>query len=128
MDDNGGDGDGRHEDARAPILAGVDTSPVLKPSEHILDLVTAAVEQDVMRDQHFQVGACGTEPVGVATPVSGQRFGLWKGIDNERRTLLIAHFPLSQQPTLDVANRVQLRVQTVLISTARSEGKEWVSK
>src|SRR3546814_4076891 len=78
MDDNGGDGDGRHEDARAPILAGVDTSPVLKPSEHILDLVTAAVEQDVMRDQHFQVGECGTEPVGVATPVSGQRFGLWK--------------------------------------------------
>src|SRR3546814_5598100 len=99
MDDNGGDGDGRHEDARAPILAGVDTSPVLKPSEHILDLVTAAVEQDVMRDQHFQVGECGTEPVGVATPVSGQRFGLWKGIDHERRTLMIAHFPsLSSQP------------------------------
>src|SRR3546814_17631767 len=76
-------------------------------------LVTAAVEQDVMRDQHFQVGECGTEPVGVATPVSGQRFGLWKGIDHERRTLMIAHFPLAQQPTLAVANRVQLRVQTV---------------
>src|SRR3546814_14705192 len=68
-----------------------------------------------MRDQHFQVGECGTEPVGVATPVSGQRFGLWKGIDHERRTLMIAHFPLAQQPTLAVANRVQLRVQTVLV-------------
>src|SRR3546814_17945521 len=53
MDDGGGDGDGRHEGARAAILAGVDTSPVLKPLEHILDLVPAAVEQDVMRDQHF---------------------------------------------------------------------------
>src|SRR3546814_6712613 len=96
MDDNGGDGDGRHEDARAPILAGVDTSPVLKPSEHILDIVTAAVEQDVMRDQHCQVGACGTEQVGVATPISGQRFGLWKGIDHERSTIMYAHFPLDQ--------------------------------
>src|SRR3546814_2923352 len=57
MDDNGGDGDGRHEGARAAILAGVDTSPVLKPLEHILDLVPTAVEQDVMRDQHFQVGS-----------------------------------------------------------------------
>src|SRR3546814_275757 len=57
MDDGGGDGDGRHEGARAAILAGVDTSPVLKPLEHILDLVPTAVEQDVMRDQHFQVGS-----------------------------------------------------------------------
>src|SRR3546814_6794341 len=40
----GGDAAGRHEDARAPILAGVDTSPVLKPSEHILDLVTRSEE------------------------------------------------------------------------------------
>src|SRR3546814_18733465 len=106
-----------HEDARSPILAGVDTSPVLKPSEHMLDLVTAAVEQDVMRDQHFQVGECGTEPVGVATPVSGPRFGLWKGIDHERRTLMIAPFPLAHQPPLAVANPVQLRFPTGLSRT-----------
>src|SRR3546814_8362280 len=73
-----------------------------------------------MRDQHFQVGECGTEPVGVATPVSGQRFGLWKGIDHERRTLMIAHFPLAQQPTLAVANRVPLRVQTALVRRIHS--------
>src|SRR3546814_21087379 len=56
-DVNGGEGDGRREGARAAILAGVDTAPVLKPLEHILDLVPTAVEQDGMRDQHFQVGS-----------------------------------------------------------------------
>src|SRR3546814_9563151 len=53
--------------------------------------------------------------VGVVTPVSEQRFGLWQGSHHERRTLMIAHLPLAQQPTLAVANRVQLRVQTILV-------------
>ena len=33
----------------APIIAGVGPTPVIEPSEHVLDLVTMAVEQCVAR-------------------------------------------------------------------------------
>jgi hypothetical protein len=71
----------------AAIVAGVDASPVLEPTEHILDLVALAVERLVMWDRRFAVGlgrdaSCDVEsgqgvaePVGVIAFVAEKRFG-----------------------------------------------------
>jgi hypothetical protein len=49
------DADGGHECVGASIATGVDAAPVLELSEHVLDLVTLAVEGGVERDGHFAV-------------------------------------------------------------------------
>ena len=40
--------DGRHERVGTPVVAGVDAPPVLELAEHVLDLVTLAVERPVI--------------------------------------------------------------------------------
>jgi hypothetical protein len=40
----------------AAVVAGVNAAPVLEPAEHVLDLVTSAVEDGVVRDGHLAVG------------------------------------------------------------------------
>lgn len=39
----------------APVVAGVDTSPVLEPAKHDLDLVSLAVKRGVVGDGDFAV-------------------------------------------------------------------------
>ncbi len=54
-DDGYGDADGGHEGVGASVITGMDPSPVLEFANHILDLVTLAVESGVVRDGHFAV-------------------------------------------------------------------------
>ena len=54
--DGNGDADGGQEGVGAPVVAGVDTSPVLVPAEHVLDLMALAVEHPVVSDLYFAVG------------------------------------------------------------------------
>lgn len=54
-DDECCDCDGGHEGVGESVVAGLDASPVLEPSEHDLDLVVLAVARDVVRDGDFAV-------------------------------------------------------------------------
>jgi hypothetical protein len=72
------------EGVGAAVVASVDAAPVLEPAEHVLDLVTSAVDDGVVPDGHLAVGlgrdtggdiAIGqsiTEPVGVVAFVTEQ--------------------------------------------------------
>jgi len=85
------------------IVAGVDASPVLEPTEHVFDLVALAVQRSVVRDRDFAVGLGWdarrdaalaqrqAEPVRVIAPVAEHRLGFGKGIDHQRRALIVAH-------------------------------------
>jgi hypothetical protein len=111
----------------AAVIACVDTAPILKPSEHVLDFMASAIEPDVVRDLdlavHFRrdaggdtaIGQGGAKPVGIVSSVAKQGFGLGEGVDHEGRTFIVAHLPLAQQhdqrSTVAVAHRVKLRVQ-----------------
>jgi hypothetical protein len=53
-DDGRGDAD-RHESVAAPIVSGMDTSPFVEPAEHVLNLVSLAVERGIVRDRHLSV-------------------------------------------------------------------------
>jgi hypothetical protein len=61
----------------ATVVTGVDSPPVFKAPEHVFDSVALSVEDSVMRDRDFAVGAGGdfafrqgvAEPVGVLAPV-----------------------------------------------------------
>lgn len=55
-DDGCGDADGRHEGVGASVVTGVDAPPVLEFAEHILDLVSLAIEGGVVRDGRLSVG------------------------------------------------------------------------
>jgi hypothetical protein len=55
-DDGGGDADGGHEGVGASVVAGVDATPIFEPAEHILDLVSLAIERLVVRDECFSIG------------------------------------------------------------------------
>ena len=54
-DDGCGDADGGHECVCASVVTGVDASPVFELPEHVLDLVTLAIEGRVVRDGHLAV-------------------------------------------------------------------------
>ena len=54
-DDGCGDADGGEEGVGAPVVAGVDASPVLEAAEHDLDLVALAVEDGIVRDRDLAV-------------------------------------------------------------------------
>ena len=56
VDDGCRDADGREEGMGAPVVSGVDASPVFEPPEHVLDLVTLTVERAVVRDLYLPVG------------------------------------------------------------------------
>jgi hypothetical protein len=55
-DDSSWDVDGREGSMRAPVVSGVDASPVFEPPEHVLDLVALAVKDTVVADGYFAVG------------------------------------------------------------------------
>lgn len=40
----------------ASVVTGVDTSPVLEPAEHVLDLMALAVERPIVSDLYLAVG------------------------------------------------------------------------
>lgn len=40
---------------RAAVVAGMDTSPVFQPPEHVLDFVTLTVERVIVRDMQLPV-------------------------------------------------------------------------
>jgi hypothetical protein len=129
-DDGCGDADGGHEGVGAAVIAGVDAAPVLELAEHVLDLVTLAVECCVVRDGHLSVGLgwdaggdaalgqCVAEPVGIVAPVGQQGLGLGERIDHQRSALVIAHLPFAQQhdqrTTLAIADSMELGVQAAL--------------
>lgn len=127
-DDDCGDADSGHECVGAAVVACVDAPPVFKFAEHVLDLVTLAIEGRVVRDGHLSVGlrrdAGGdatlgqgvTEPVGIVAPISQQRLGFGERIDHQRGALVVAHLPFAEQhdqrAALAVADGVKLGVQT----------------
>lgn len=111
----------------ASIVAGVDASPVLEPTEHDLDLVALAVERPVMRDVDRAVSpgwnARGdtslrqsrAEPVGVVALVGQHRLGGRKSVQHQGRAFVIAHLAFAEQQDerspLPVADSVELGVQ-----------------
>ena len=54
-DDGCGDADGGHERVGASVVTCMDAAPVLEFAEHVLDLVTLAVEGGVVRNRDFAV-------------------------------------------------------------------------
>jgi hypothetical protein len=55
-DNSGGDANGGEVDVCAPIIEGVDTSPVLLTAEHILDLVALAMERAIVGHLYLAIG------------------------------------------------------------------------
>lgn len=94
-DDGCCDADGGHEGVGASVVACVDAAPIVEFAEHVLDLVTLAVEHGVVRDGHLSVGLRwdaegdatlvqrGAELVGIVAPVGQQRLGAGEGIDHQ---------------------------------------------
>ena len=108
-------------------MAILDASPVLQFSEHVLDLVTLAVDCCIVRDGHLSVGLrwdaggdapfgqCVTEPVGIITPIGEQCLGPGGRTNHQRGALVVAHLPFAEQhdqrAAPAVADRVELGVQ-----------------
>lgn len=55
-DDGCGDADGRREGVCASVIAGVDASPTLELSQHVLDPVALLKDRAVVRDERLAVG------------------------------------------------------------------------
>ncbi len=129
-DDDSSDTDCREEGVRTSVIAGMDASPVLEFSEHVLDLVAAAVEFSVEGRRVLPVGfwryAGGdtaldeglAEPVRVIALVAQQRFALGKRVNHERGPLVVAHLSFAEQQddraTLTVTDGMKLGVQASL--------------
>ena len=129
-DDDISDTDCREEGVRTSVIAGMDASPVLEFSEHVLDLVAAAVEFSVEGRRVLPVGfwryAGGdtaldeglAEPVRVIALVAQQRFALGKRVNHERGPLVVAHLSFAEQQddraTLTVTDGMKLGVQASL--------------
>ena len=115
---------------RAAVIAGVDASPVLEFSEHVLDLVATAVEFPVEGGRVFPVRlwryAGGdaarnerpAESIRVISLVAQQRFGLGKRINHECCPLVVAHLSFAEQQNdraaLTVTYGMKLGVQASL--------------
>lgn len=92
----------------ASVVAGVDTPPVLEPTEHVLDLGALAVEGYVVRGGDFAVGRSrdaggdatlgqrGAEPVGIVATIGGQSPRLGEGIDHQRSALVVTHLHFAE--------------------------------
>lgn len=92
----------------ASVVSGVDASPVLEASEHVLDPVALAVEcaiiimldamlcmrRDAGRDALVDEGL--PERGGTVSPVGEQEAGWWQLIDHGSRGLAIVGLPLAQ--------------------------------
>jgi hypothetical protein len=55
-DDSYGDANGGHEGVSAAVVAGMDTSPILEPAEHVFDLMAFPIECTIMFDLDLTVG------------------------------------------------------------------------
>ena len=111
----------------AAVVAGVDASPVLEASEHVLDLVTAAVEVGIVgmldpagalrRDAwgDAPIGERPTEPERVIRTVGEQRPGGRQVGDQRLGASVIGALPFgemeTQRPAVAVAYDVQLAGQ-----------------
>ena len=54
-DEVSSDADGGHEGVGAAVIAGVNAPPVLELPEHVLDLVTLAIEGRIVLNEHLAV-------------------------------------------------------------------------
>src|SRR3546814_18537695 len=56
--DGCGDAAGGHEGVGTAVVSSMDAPPILKPAEHVLDLVSLAIEQRIVRDRCLPVSLC----------------------------------------------------------------------
>lgn len=128
----------------ASIVAGVGGAPALELSQHILDLVTFAIKQPIMRDWGLAVplgwysggnaslGRRCAEPVGVIAAISNQRFGLREGVDHQRRTLIVVHLAFAEQhnqwPTFAIVNSVKRGIQAAFGASDMSGNIPFLSR
>src|SRR5688572_17350764 len=126
-DEDGREGDGGDEGFGATVVAGVDAAPVLEACEHVLDLVTTAVEIEIvwvldapsaLRRDAWGDAAIGeglAEPLRVICTVGEQGPGGRQGGDQRLGAPVIAALPLSemeaQRSAIAVAYHMQLAGQ-----------------
>lgn len=110
------------------IVSGVDASPVLEASEHVLDSVALAVEHAIIVVLDAVPGvrrdAWGDALVGQSLPeggrsigpVSEQEAGRWQVIDDSGGGLVVVGLALAQmqqeRPSLVIAHHLQLGRQS----------------
>lgn len=112
----------------APVISGVDATPVLDASEHVLDAMPLTIENAVVGYGGLAVALrrdtggnalCGervTEPVGVLSPVCEHGGGGRQGIDEQGGALVIAGLPFGQHQAdgtpAAVADRMEFGCQS----------------
>ena len=93
----------------ASIIAGVDTAPILKLSEHVLDFMAVPVEATVILNLDFAVGfrgntglnstvsKGGAEPICVISLIAQKLPGFWDCGQHQCRPFEVAHLPFAQE-------------------------------
>ena len=116
-----------HEGVGATIVAGVGAAPVLEATEHVLDLVTEALDRLVVEDRDLAIAlrwdaGCGTaldqrlaSPVGVVAAIGEPDLGSRDRVKHERGASVVAHLAFAQQhderASPPIADSVELGVQ-----------------
>ena len=82
---------------------GVDTAPAFKPAKHFLYVLALSVKRPVVGDRHLAIGLrqyagrealCGqgaSKPGGVIAAIAEHRRGLRRGVEHQRRAVVVAH-------------------------------------
>lgn len=111
----------------AAVVAGCDTSPVLQPTEGILDAMALAVERPVIGQWQLArprgwdargdatLDQCGSEPGAVVAAVAEQFARPWQDRQQQGSTVVVAALPLGEQQgdgaALAVAGGMEFGVQ-----------------
>lgn len=93
----------------APIVSGMDASPVFEPSEHVFDAMTLAIEDSVVGDMDLAIDLrrdargnaaldeCMAEPVGIIPSVGQHCFGRRQSIEEHGGALVVAGLAFGQR-------------------------------